>query len=70
MNTNTVAAGYEAQSAKDAQRTGYGKKSYWDYLEQHAKELQDYYLRHDDPGSAERMMTRSLSESLIGNEGI
>lgn len=60
---------FQAQSARDAQRTGYGGPTYWEYLERHAHELRDYYLRHDDPERAEEMMTRSLSQSLMGNDG-
>jgi hypothetical protein len=61
--------GYTSQSARDAERTGYGDRAYWDYLEAAALERRDYYLRHRDPDTAERMMTRTLSESLMGNDG-
>jgi hypothetical protein len=60
---------YTAQSALDAQRIGYGGERYWDYLESAAYETRDYYLRHGDPEQAELMLTRSLSESLRGNDG-
>ncbi len=60
---------YKAQSARDAQRTGYGSPSYWDYLEAHALELRAYYLAKGDPVMAERMLTDDLSEALRGNEG-
>jgi hypothetical protein len=61
--------GYTSQSARDAERTGYGNRRYWDYLEAAAIEHRDYYLRHGDADEAERMMTRTLAESLMGNDG-
>jgi len=61
---------YESQSARDAQSSGYGDKVYWDYLDQHAKELRDYYLQHGDTETAQKMMIRDLGEVLRGNEGI
>lgn len=60
---------YKSQSARDAQATGYGDESYWRYLDQSAREKYEYYMRHGDPATAERMLTRTLSESLMGNDG-
>jgi hypothetical protein len=60
---------YKAQSARDAQTTSYGDKSYWDYLEQAAQEHYEYFMRHGDPTTAERMLTQSLSDALRGNDG-
>jgi hypothetical protein len=64
-----MGADYESRAAADAQRAGYGGRSYWDYLEAHAKELRDKFLARGDRASAERMMSRTLSESLAGNNG-
>lgn len=61
---------YESQAARDAQAMGYGDESYWDYLDQHAKELRDKFLAKGDEATAQRMMTESLSEALMGNDGI
>ncbi len=61
---------YESQSARDAQASGYGGPSYWDYLDQAAAEHADYFRRHGDEGRAAEMMTQSLGEALRGNEGI
>jgi|CXWL01.1.fsa_nt_gi hypothetical protein len=70
---------YKAQSARDAQESGYGVVSgpvavggehYWDYLEQHAQELHAYYLAKGDTVTAEKMLTRSLSDALRGNDGL
>jgi len=60
---------YISQSARDAERSGYGGPSYWAYLDAHALELRAYFLRHNDPVLAEEMLTRSLAESLMGNDG-
>ena len=57
-----------SQSARDAEQSGY-RESYCDYLDQHAEELHDYFMRHGDPDTAAQMLTRSLSESLMGNDG-
>lgn len=64
------ASTYKSQSARDAERTGYGGKSYWDYLEQHAHELHDKFAAAGDHETAAKMLTRTLSESLAGNDGI
>lgn len=58
-----------SQSARDAQAGGYGGPGYWLYLDEAAADHHDYFLRHGDPATAERMFTRSLSEALMGNDG-
>jgi len=60
---------YTAQSARDAQRQGYGDSKYWDYLERNAIEHRDYFAAKGDEATAAQMMTRSLSDSLMGNDG-
>lgn len=60
---------YESQAARDAAASGYGGESYWLYLDQAAEASRNYYLRHGDEAMAERVMARSLSEALHGNEG-
>jgi hypothetical protein len=61
---------YRAQSARDAQAGNYGEESYWDYLETHAKELFDFFTAKGQHERASEMFTRSLSDSLVGNDGI
>jgi len=61
---------YKSQSARDAQAMGYGSESYWSYLDEHAQQLHDYFMRHGDTVTANAMFTRSLGEALRGNEGI
>ncbi len=46
---------YKSQAARDAEAAGYGDRSYWDYLEKSS-------IEHDE-------LDRSLSESLMGNDG-
>lgn len=60
---------YESRSARDAQKMGYGDRGYWEYLDQHARELRDHFLQHGDPVRAAEIMTRTLSEALAGNDG-
>jgi hypothetical protein len=60
---------YESQSARDAEATGYGDQSYWDYLDDTAKRHRDYYLTRGNKWEADRMMSCSLSDSLVGNDG-
>jgi hypothetical protein len=60
---------YTSQAARDAQAAGYGGASYWDYLDKHALELRDSYLAKGDNAMAEFMLTRSLCETLRGNNG-
>lgn len=64
MTTRT----YQSQAARDAQATGYGGESYWDYLDEHAARTADYFTRHGDEAKA-AVWTQSLSESLMGNDG-
>lgn len=59
--TTMQAKQYRAQSARDAQETDYGPRSYWDCLEHHAEEL--YGKGVTDA------FTQSLSEALEGNKG-
>jgi hypothetical protein len=61
---------YQARDARDAQRASYGKRSYWDYLEQSSIEHHDSYLASGDPDKASEMKTRTLAEALRGNDGI
>lgn len=65
MTTKT----YKSQSARDAQATGYGDESYWDCLDEFALRTRDYFLQRGDETTAAEMMTRSLSEALMGNDG-
>ena len=65
----TPAKQYTSQAARDAQATGYGSPSYWDYLEEHAHELHAYFTRKGDTVKAGQMFTESLSDALRGNEG-
>ena len=61
MSDTQVHKTYKSQSAQDARRMKYGAAAYWDYLEQHAEELAA-------KGVADAF-TRTLAESLKGNEG-
>lgn len=58
---------YEAQCARDA--AGAGKTDYANYLEESSKRTRDYFLAKGDPEKAEEMMTRSLGQALVGNDG-
>lgn len=60
---------YKSQAARDAQAANYGNKTYWDYLEQYSEELFNRFLVNGDLEIANKMMSRSLSEALIGNDG-
>jgi hypothetical protein len=60
---------YKVQSARDAQEIGYGDESYWDYLEESAFEKHTLFKKRGDDDTANLMLTRSLSESLAGNDG-
>ena len=60
---------YTVQSAIDAQARNYGKESYWDYLEESAKESYEYYMKYGQEDLANKMLTRSLGEALQGNDG-
>lgn len=67
---DTPKTGYKSQAARDAAEGGYGSKSYWDYLESHAIELHDKFMLRGDTKTAQEMMTRTLGEALMGNNGI
>ena len=69
MTYTEVVTPYQSQAAKDARAIGYGAMSYWDYLERSAQEMHRYFTQKGDDRSAARILTRSLSEALIGNEG-
>jgi hypothetical protein len=58
---------YRSQSARDA--VGLYSASYCEYLDRHAVELAAYFTERGDTARAARMLTRSLSESLMGNDG-
>jgi hypothetical protein len=60
---------FEAQCARDAEGSAYGSEGYAEYLEETCKRHRDYFLAKGDPEMAERMMTRTLSEALMGNDG-
>lgn len=53
---------YKSQAARDAQASNYGSPSYWQYLDDSAQE-------HYDKGYTDSF-TRTLSEALMGNDGI
>lgn len=59
---------FGSQSARDAQAQGYDE-SYCLYLEQSAFEHHGYYRAKGDFKTADEMLTRSLPECLIGNDG-
>ncbi len=61
---------YKSQAARDARQGGYGTPDYWKYLDEQAKEHAEYCKRQGKPELAEQMFTRSLTEALIGNDGI
>lgn len=60
---------YKSQCARDAQRFGYGDERYWDELDEGAQRHYDYFMARGDTATAEEMLTRSLSQALMGNEG-
>jgi hypothetical protein len=60
---------YESQAARDAAVQGYGDETYWRYLDDAAMRQRDYYRERGDGWEADRMMTRSLTEALVGNDG-
>lgn len=65
----TAAPAYQSRAAQQAQEGGYGSKSYWDMLDASAMRMRDYYAERGQHADAELMMTRSLSEALMGNDG-
>ena len=64
-----MAPRWESQAARDAEASNYGGHSYWQTLDESAKRHRDYWLARGDLGQAKRLMTRTLSEALYGNEG-
>jgi hypothetical protein len=60
---------YVSRTAQDAERAGYGDGAYWAYLDESALRLATYYRERGDDESADRMLTRSLSEALASNDG-
>lgn len=57
-------------AAQDAQSSGYGDKSYWDYLDASAQKMHDHFAAQGLVEMAEEMLTRSLSAALAGNDGV
>lgn len=64
---------FMSQSARDAQRALINgvtiDESYLDYLEETAQRYHDYYTERGDMETADEMLTRTLSEALMGNDG-
>ena len=60
---------YKSQAARDAQRGNYGDSSYWQYLDDSAKEHSEYFKKRGFDKEAKRMLTQSLSDALQGNNG-
>lgn len=58
-----------SQSARDAQRIGYGLPSYWLYLDVSAQEKHDYFAARGDQAMADEMLDRTISQALVGNDG-
>ena len=69
VDAGDVVSDYVSQSARDAERSGYGTRSYWEYLDQTATEHHAYFMARGDPVTADAMLTQSLSASLMGNDG-
>ena len=61
---------YKSKAANDAQRMKYGDKNYWQYLDDSAIEHSKYYNSIGDKNKSKEMLTRPLSETLMGNDGI
>lgn len=61
---------YKSQAARDCQKSGFGGKSYWDYLDQHAQEMSEQYIAKGDEQKAKDIMNRSICVALRGNDGI
>ena len=60
---------YRSQAARDAAASGYGSESYWQYLDDAAQRHYDYFAERGMHGMAEEMLSRSLGEALLGNDG-
>jgi len=61
---------YRSQAARTACIAGYGGPSYWTELDDAADRHAAYFTEIGRPDMAELMFTRSLSEALMGNDGI
>ena len=69
-NNNTASVKqYTARCAKDAQAMGYGNESYWDMLEESAIRYAAFFSDKGDKEQAAYMMSRTLGQSLEGNDG-
>lgn len=64
-----VTSDYTSQAARDAVASGYGGPDYAAYIEQSARDAHAYFTRNGRPDLAETMLTRSLWEALMGNDG-
>lgn len=60
---------YFSQAARDAQASSLYTDAYAEYLEHAALEHCAYYVARGDLAQAQFMLTRSLSEALMGNDG-
>lgn len=60
---------YSSKCAQEAQAQSYGNSYYWNYLDKSSQDHRAYFLRRNDAERAESMMTRSLAETLMGNDG-
>lgn len=69
MADTTQGTEYKSRVARTAQSAGYGNKSYWDYLDAHAQRTHDYFFGKGDMETANAMLTQSLGECLMGNDG-
>ena len=67
--THTDPSPYVSQAARDACSQGYGNASYWEQLDAQCLSQRDYFMRNHNSIMAKRILTRSLSEALMGNEG-
>lgn len=60
---------FKSRAANDAAATNYGGLSYWEYLDETALRHEAYFRGKGDHEKADSMLTRTLSESLMGNDG-
>ena len=58
---------YESQSARDASRAYEAR--YCEYLDEAAKRYRDYFTARGMHELAAEMMTRTLGQALVGNDG-
>jgi hypothetical protein len=61
---------FTTQAAKEACAIGYGTASYWRYLEESALCHAAYFRKHGNHEMADKQISQSLSESLMGNDGL